>query len=131
MTRHRFINMFILICFLLTPMAVSAEEELLIGLIPEENIFRQIKKHKPLGEYLMQRLGILLARRRQFEEAIQVVKRAVELRPDARSYGETLRQLRKLAARPGSRAASMSTAASTPLAEPAPAAIFKPQFSRR
>lgn len=41
----------------LTPLLASAEEEFLIGLIPEENIFRQIKRHRPLAEYLSERLG--------------------------------------------------------------------------
>jgi phosphonate transport system substrate-binding protein len=86
MTRHRFINMFILICFLLTPMAVSAEEELLIGLIPEENIFRQIKKHKPLGEYLMQRLGIKV-RFTILSRYPEIIKRFVDRELDGAFFG--------------------------------------------
>jgi phosphonate transport system substrate-binding protein len=34
-----------------------AEEELLIGLIPEENIFTQMDRHKPLAAYLTKKLG--------------------------------------------------------------------------
>lgn len=34
------------------------DDTFLIGLIPEENIFRQIKKHKPLEEYLSEKLGM-------------------------------------------------------------------------
>jgi phosphonate transport system substrate-binding protein len=37
---------------------VEYEEVFLVGLIPEENIFRQIKRHKPLEEYLSDKLGI-------------------------------------------------------------------------
>jgi len=35
-----------------------AEEEILIGLIPEENIFTQMARHRPLAEYLTKKLGI-------------------------------------------------------------------------
>jgi phosphonate transport system substrate-binding protein len=38
--------------------AQESQEEFLIGLIPEENIFNQIKKHRPLGTYLSQKLGV-------------------------------------------------------------------------
>ncbi|HEB02731.1 MAG TPA: phosphate/phosphite/phosphonate ABC transporter substrate-binding protein, partial [Nitrospirae bacterium] len=34
------------------------DQEFLIGLIPEENIFKQMQRHKPLGEYLSKELGI-------------------------------------------------------------------------
>ena len=33
-------------------------EKLLIGLIPEENIFRQVIKHRPLAAYISEKLGI-------------------------------------------------------------------------
>ncbi|MBI5848216.1 MAG: phosphate/phosphite/phosphonate ABC transporter substrate-binding protein [Nitrospirae bacterium] len=36
----------------------SAEDEILIGLIPEENIFKQMDRHRPLAEYLSKKLGI-------------------------------------------------------------------------
>jgi len=36
----------------------ATEKELLIGLIPEENIFKQVKRHRPLGQYISKRLGI-------------------------------------------------------------------------
>lgn len=35
----------------------QAEDEILIGLIPEENIFRQMDRHRPLAEYLTKKLG--------------------------------------------------------------------------
>jgi phosphonate transport system substrate-binding protein len=41
----------------LTPLLASAQEEFLIGLIPEENIFRQIQRHRPLAKYLSEKLG--------------------------------------------------------------------------
>lgn len=34
-----------------------AEEEILIGLIPEENIFTQMDRHRPLAAYLTKKLG--------------------------------------------------------------------------
>lgn len=47
---------------LMMPAACLAQNDedgvFLIGLIPEENIFRQIKKHKPLEEYLSEKLGM-------------------------------------------------------------------------
>lgn len=42
---------------MLLPALSLAEEEILIGLIPEENIFRQFERHKPLSEYLTKKLG--------------------------------------------------------------------------
>jgi len=50
---------FILIFSLLAPMVASAnDDEFLIGLIPEENIFRQVMRHRPLEAYLSQKLGV-------------------------------------------------------------------------
>lgn len=34
------------------------DNELLLGLIPEENIFTQMKRHRPLGQYLSGKLGL-------------------------------------------------------------------------
>lgn len=39
-------------------MAIADKNELLIGLIPEENIFKQVRRHKPLAEYLSKHVGI-------------------------------------------------------------------------
>ncbi|MCX7794552.1 MAG: phosphate/phosphite/phosphonate ABC transporter substrate-binding protein [Thermodesulfovibrionales bacterium] len=36
----------------------NKRKEILIGLIPEENIFRQMDRYRPLGEYLTSRLNI-------------------------------------------------------------------------
>lgn len=49
------------ICLVLLSGIASAgpsDEEFLIGLIPEENIFRQIKRHRPLEEYLTEKLAL-------------------------------------------------------------------------
>ncbi len=40
------------------PSLLLEEEEFLIGLIPEENIFKQMKRHKPLADYLSEELGM-------------------------------------------------------------------------
>jgi phosphonate transport system substrate-binding protein len=48
----------LLIIAMLPPANVIAQEEFIIGLIPEENIFKQVKRHRPLAEYLTKRLGI-------------------------------------------------------------------------
>ncbi len=40
------------------PSAPAARQHLLIGLIPEMNIFKQMERFKPLGEYLSRRTGI-------------------------------------------------------------------------
>lgn len=37
--------------------SASAEKEILIGLIPEDNIFTQMDRHRPLAEYLTKKLG--------------------------------------------------------------------------
>lgn len=53
------IGLFLFILATLMPFHVHAEEdEFLLGLIPEENIFRQVMRHKPLAEYLSERLGV-------------------------------------------------------------------------
>jgi len=48
---------------LLTGMAApcpgsDSDEELLLGLIPEDNIFQQMKRHRPLSQYMTKKLGI-------------------------------------------------------------------------
>jgi len=37
---------------------IAQEKSLVIGLIPEENIFRQVVKYRPLSAYLKEKLGI-------------------------------------------------------------------------
>lgn len=37
---------------------LSQATELTIGLIPEQNVFKQVKRYKPLGEYIEQKTGI-------------------------------------------------------------------------
>jgi phosphonate transport system substrate-binding protein len=78
--------MLLLTCLLLAPMTAGAEEELLIGLIPEENIFKQIKKHKPLAEYLMQRLGIKV-RFTILSRYPEIIKRFVDRELDGAFFG--------------------------------------------
>jgi phosphonate transport system substrate-binding protein len=78
--------MLLLTCLLLAPMTAGAEEELLIGLIPEENIFRQVKKHKPLAEYLMQRLGIKV-RFTILSRYPEIIKRFVDRELDGAFFG--------------------------------------------
>lgn len=36
----------------------AALDELKIGLIPEQNLFKQLDRHRPLGEYLSKKIGI-------------------------------------------------------------------------
>jgi phosphonate transport system substrate-binding protein len=36
---------------------LSHAAELKIGLIPEQNVFKQMKRYKPLGEYLEKKIG--------------------------------------------------------------------------
>jgi phosphonate transport system substrate-binding protein len=52
------IILLLIIILLTVPTLAAAEEEFVIGLIPEENIFRQVKRHKPLEAYLSNKLGI-------------------------------------------------------------------------
>lgn len=40
------------------PLKAASHGELVIGLIPEENIFKQMDRYRPLAEYLSSRLGI-------------------------------------------------------------------------
>lgn len=46
-----------LLLFLAVSAPVRGEEEILIGLIPEENIFTQMDRHRPLAAYLTRKLG--------------------------------------------------------------------------
>lgn len=43
---------------MILPAIASGQEEILIGLIPEENIFRQTDRHRPLASYLSKKTGI-------------------------------------------------------------------------
>ncbi|MDP2167347.1 MAG: phosphate/phosphite/phosphonate ABC transporter substrate-binding protein [Thermodesulfovibrionales bacterium] len=40
------------------PKYLAANDKLLIGLIPEENIFKQVEKHRPLEKYLSEKLNM-------------------------------------------------------------------------
>lgn len=49
----------IIICLMLcVPMQAFCQDEILIGLIPEENIFHQMDRHRPLAAYLSEKLGL-------------------------------------------------------------------------
>jgi phosphonate transport system substrate-binding protein len=50
---------FIVIALLLVSLsAVSYASEITIGLIPEQNVFKQMQRYKPLGEYIEKKSGI-------------------------------------------------------------------------
>lgn len=49
---------FIAVIIIFIPNDIFAQEELLIGLIPEQNIFKQMDKYKPLAKYLSEKVGI-------------------------------------------------------------------------
>lgn len=51
----RIILIFLTVCML---SGLSQATELTIGLIPEQNVFKQVKRYKPLGEYIEQKTGI-------------------------------------------------------------------------
>lgn len=42
---------------LISPLKGYSQDEILIGLVPEENIFRQMDRHRPLAAYLSEKLG--------------------------------------------------------------------------
>lgn len=50
--------MFVMLLMSSTSNAGKTDDELLLGLIPEENIFNQVKRHRPLAQYLTKKLGI-------------------------------------------------------------------------
>lgn len=55
----RIVGLSIFTLILLSPLQASSEQkELLIGLIPEENIFKQMDRYRPLAAYLSEKLGI-------------------------------------------------------------------------
>jgi phosphonate transport system substrate-binding protein len=40
--------------------SMAMAEELTIGLIPEQNVFRQMNRYKPIGDYIQERTGVKL-----------------------------------------------------------------------
>ncbi len=52
------IKIFIICLMLCVPMQAFCQDEILIGLIPEENIFYQMDRHRPLAAYLSEKLGL-------------------------------------------------------------------------
>lgn len=63
-----------------------AEEEFLIGLIPEENIFKQMKKHKPFADYMTKQLGMPV-RFTILSRYPHIITRFVERGMDAAIFG--------------------------------------------
>ncbi len=58
MTKRIFGIVIFFLVIVCIPLKAACKEELLIGLIPEENIFKQMDRYTPLAEYLSSRLGI-------------------------------------------------------------------------
>jgi phosphonate transport system substrate-binding protein len=58
MNRHCILALIILSLLLLLPLKGYPQDEMLIGLMPEENIFRQMERHRPLAAYLSNKLGV-------------------------------------------------------------------------
>ncbi|MDO9287618.1 MAG: phosphate/phosphite/phosphonate ABC transporter substrate-binding protein [Thermodesulfovibrionales bacterium] len=55
----KFIFNFILLFFVISmPFKVFAQEEILLGLIPEQNIFKQMERYRPLASYLSEKAGV-------------------------------------------------------------------------
>ena len=48
----------LIVVFLIS--GISHAEKLKIGLIPEQNVFKQLKRYKPLGEYIQNKTGIII-----------------------------------------------------------------------
>lgn len=44
--------------FFFPPIAHTEQKELLIGLIPEMSVFKQMKRFKPLSDYLSEKTGV-------------------------------------------------------------------------
>ncbi len=42
----------------LMPLRAQGQDDMLIGLIPEENIFTQMERHRPLASYISKKLGV-------------------------------------------------------------------------
>jgi phosphonate transport system substrate-binding protein len=56
-TRHCIACVLALALIISWPQKVVCENEILIGLIPEENIFNQMDRHRPLAAYLSKKIG--------------------------------------------------------------------------
>ena len=51
-------RLIIIIISLLMYSGISYATELTIGLIPEQNVFRQMKRYKPIGDYIGEKIGL-------------------------------------------------------------------------
>jgi ABC-type phosphate/phosphonate transport system substrate-binding protein len=56
--RNKYMRILLALTILLIFSSQSIAAELRIGLIPEQNIFKQMRRYKPLGKYLEKKTGI-------------------------------------------------------------------------
>jgi phosphonate transport system substrate-binding protein len=57
-TMSTLVKYVVVFCLLVLPLKGYGQEELLLGLIPEENIFKQMDRYRPLASYLSNELGM-------------------------------------------------------------------------
>lgn len=55
---RRLIFNLIIVAFVLMPFEIYAQKEILIGLVPEQNIFKQMDRYRPLAAYLSEKIGV-------------------------------------------------------------------------
>jgi phosphonate transport system substrate-binding protein len=53
-----FLRLIVTILMLFMLSGISQAEELIIGLIPEQNVFKQMERYKPIGKYIEKKLGM-------------------------------------------------------------------------
>lgn len=47
-----------IVALVLIPFEIYAQQEILIGLVPEQNIFKQMDRYRPLAAYLSEKVGV-------------------------------------------------------------------------
>lgn len=47
-----------IVALVLMPFEIYAQQEILIGLVPEQNIFKQMDRYRPLAAYLSEKVGV-------------------------------------------------------------------------
>jgi len=55
---RRLIFNLIISALVLMPFEIYAQQEILIGLVPEQNIFKQMDRYRPLAAYLSEKIGV-------------------------------------------------------------------------
>ena len=55
---RRLIFNLIIVALVLMPFEIYAQQEILIGLVPEQNIFKQMDRYRPLAAYLSEKVGV-------------------------------------------------------------------------